>query len=83
MNILALAKQCIPLLDKSGQPTDMLLWVVVPIAAILGIPPLWRFLTGGNSHREASNRAVVVCVGGCALLLGVGWLASQFLDPTC
>lgn len=83
MNTFALAKQCVPLLQDNGEPTDLLLWIVVPLAAILAIPPFWRFLTGGNSHREASNRAVIVSFGGCALLLAVGWLAYQFLTPTC
>lgn len=79
----ALAKQCIPLLGKNNEPTDLLLWVIVPLGALLIVPPIWRLLTGGQTRAEANLRGVGVPIVVCLILLVVGWLGSQFLDPIC
>lgn len=83
MKTFLLAKQCIPLLDSSGQMQEWFLWIAVPVTVFIALPMVWRFLTGGNTRSEANGRAIALCVGGCLLLLIAGWAMSQVFDPTC
>ncbi len=80
--LLATGKQCLPLLTSDGQLQDWFAPVAL-ILFVLGVVAVRRLANKAQSHAQLSGGAVLGIFIFCIVLVGGGWLMSQFFDPTC